>query len=207
MIANKSSTLIQMTATKDTEIRAALHGKKLSALRNAPDTIVIDELGLSHAKARIDVAVINGCVHGYEIKSSLDTLERLPAQIEFYSQCLEKLTLVCAPRHTDKALSTIPDWCGILEAKKGARGALSFTTVRKSAVNTEVNAVQLAHLLWRPEALALVSRLDVAQKFEKMPRKQLYEIIAAHLTIKQLTIAIREFMQLRQTWRDRPAHA
>lgn len=196
-----------MTATKDIEIRAALHDKKLSALRNAPDTIVIDELGLSHAKARIDVAVINGCVHGYEIKSSLDTLERLPAQIEFYSQCLEKLTLVCAPRHVDKALNAVPDWCGILEAKKGSRGGLSFTTVRKTAVNTEVNAFQLAHLLWRPEALALVSRVGVAEKISKMPRKELYEIIAAHLNIKQLTTAIRDFMQLRQTWRDRPARA
>ncbi|MGM5035509.1 sce7726 family protein [Tardiphaga sp. 803_E3_N1_3] len=196
-----------MTATKDTEIRAALHDKKLNALRNAPDTLVIDELGLSHAKARIDVAVINGYVHGYEIKSSLDTLDRLPTQIEFYSQCLEKLTLVCAPRHVDNALAAIPDWCGILEVKKGTRGGLSFTTVRKSAVNTDVSAVQLAHLLWRPEALALVARLDVSEKFEKMPRKELYEIIAAHLSIKQITAAIREFMQLRQAWRGRPARA
>jgi hypothetical protein len=196
-----------MTATKDTEIRAALHDKKLSALRSAPDTIVIDELGLSHAKARIDVAVINGRVHGYEIKSSLDTLDRLPMQIEFYSQCLEKLTLVCAPRHTDKALGAIPDWCGLLEASKGARGALSFKTVRKASTNPEVNAVQLAHLLWRPEAVALVSRLDVPEKFAKMPRKELYEIIAAHLSIKQITTAIREFMQSRQTWRGRPVRA
>jgi len=196
-----------MTATKDTEIRAALHDKKLSALRNAPDTIVIDELGLSHAKARIDVAVINGCVHGYEIKSSLDTLDRLPVQIEFYAQCLEKLTLVCAPRHIDKATNAVPEWCGLLEAKKGARGALSFTTVRKAATNTQVNAVQLAHLLWRPEALALVSRLDVPEKFAKMPRKELYEIIASHLSIKQITTEIREFMQQRQAWRDPRVHA
>jgi hypothetical protein len=204
---NKSGTQGQMTATKDIEIRAALHDKKLSALRNAPNTIVIDELGLSHAKVRIDVAVINGCVHGYEIKSSLDTLERLPVQVELYAQCLEKLTLVCAPRHVDKALDAIPDWCGVLEVKKGTRGGMSFTRVRKAAINPRVNAVQLAHLLWRPEALALVSRLDVSEKFTKMPRKELYEIIAAHLSIKQITTAIREFMQLREAWRDRPVRA
>jgi len=204
---NKSYTLNPMKQTKETEIRAALHDKKLNALRSAPDTLVIDELGLSHAKVRIDVAVINGCVHGYEIKSSLDTLDRLPIQIELYAQCLEKLTLVCAPRHTDRALEVIPDWCGLMEASKGARGALSFKTVRKARINAEVSAVQLAHLLWRPEALTLVSRLDTAGKFAKMPRKQLYEIIAAHLSVKQITTAIREFMQLRQAWRDRPARA
>src|ERR1700761_4783729 len=111
-----------MTATKDTEIRAALHEKKLSAHRNVPDTLVIDELGLSHAKVRIDVAVINGCIHGYEIKSSLDTLDRLPAQLRLYSQCLEKLTLVCAPKHLDHVTISAPTWCGVVEAKKGKRG-------------------------------------------------------------------------------------
>jgi hypothetical protein len=84
---------------------------------------------------------------------------------------------------------------------------LSFKTVRKASTNPEVNAVQLAHLLWRPEAVALVSRLDVPEKFAKMPRKELYEIIAAHLSIKQITTAIREFMQSRQTWRGRPVRA
>ena len=106
--------------------------------RVAPDTIVVDELGLSHAKARIDVAVINGSVHGYEIKSSLDTLEsRLPAQLELYTRCLEKLTLVCAPRHIERVTSIAPHWCGILMAEKGARGAVTFTTVRRPSSNTQ----------------------------------------------------------------------
>ena len=74
-----------MPQTNDVEIRLALHSK-LKPYRTAPNTIVVDELGLSHAKARIDVAVINGCVHGYEIKSSLDTLNRLPAQLELASE-------------------------------------------------------------------------------------------------------------------------
>src|SRR3954469_3371326 len=110
-----------MNATKDLEIRAALHKKKLGVFHNAPNTIVVDELGLSHAKARIDVAVINGCVHGYEIKSSLDTLERLPAQLDLYVQCLEKLTLVCAPRHIERVEAMSPSWAGIIEANKGSR--------------------------------------------------------------------------------------
>lgn len=87
-----------MSETRDIDIRVALHSKKLNAFRGAPNTLVVNELGLSHAKVRIDVAVINGCVHGYEIKSSLDTLNRLPAQLELYSQCLERLTLVKEPK-------------------------------------------------------------------------------------------------------------
>jgi hypothetical protein len=207
MTSSKSVRLHKMTATKDIEIRAALHEKKLSVFRDAPDTIVIDELGLSHAKVRIDVAVINGCVHGYEIKSSLDTLDRLPAQLQLYSQCLGKLTLVCAPKHLDNVVTAAPAWCGVMEAKKGKRGAVTFSTVRKASTNPEINAVQLAHLLWRSEALALLTQLGVTEKTSKLPRKELYALIAERLSIKQLTVAIRESMQLRRAWRDPQVHA
>ena len=196
-----------MWQTKDIEIRVALHGKKLSAYRLSPDTIIVDELGLSHAKVRIDVAVINGCVHGYEIKSSLDTLQRLPAQLELYSQCLEKLTLVCAPRHIEKVEKIAPEWCGILQAKKGARGAIAFTTVRRTGTHAHIDPVHLAHLLWRPEAIALLSRFESRKKMLNKPRKELYEALAAVLTVPQLTAAIRDFMQLRRTWRDPQARA
>lgn len=45
-----------MRGTVDAEIRAALHAKKLGRLRHLPDTLIVDELGLAHAKVRIDVA-------------------------------------------------------------------------------------------------------------------------------------------------------
>jgi hypothetical protein len=68
--------------TTDFDIRLALHAKRLRRLKTHPNTLVIDELGLAHAKSRIDVAVINGCIHGYEIKSDKDTLDRLSKQID-----------------------------------------------------------------------------------------------------------------------------
>lgn len=70
-----------MLPSTDIEIRSALHRKKLRQLHERADTLVIDELGLAHAKARVDVAVINGCLHGYEIKSAQDTLDRLAGQL------------------------------------------------------------------------------------------------------------------------------
>ncbi|QCI63945.1 sce7726 family protein [Phreatobacter stygius] len=195
-----------MAVTNDKEIREALHLKRLSAIKSAPNTIVIDELGLAHAKARIDVAVINGCIHGYEIKSGMDTLVRLPAQLELYGQCLEKLTLVCAARHIEQVDKLAPDWCGIIKVEKGPRGGISFSTVRRARQNPQIDAFQLAHLLWRPEALELLVRQGVSQTASKKSRKELYTALAETMDIQQLTAAIREFMQLRRSWRDRPAH-
>jgi len=190
-----------MVQTNDIEIRTALHEKKLKAYRSAPNTIVVDELGLLHAKARIDIAVIDGSVHGYEIKSSLDTLNRLPAQLEFYAQCLEKLTIVCGSRHIERVDELAPKWCGILKAEKGDRGAIKFKTVRRAGLNTLVDPVQLAHLLWRSEAIALLSRFETNKRLLNKPRKDLYEALAAVMTVPQLTNAIREFMQVRRAWR------
>jgi hypothetical protein len=196
-----------MSQTRDSDIRRALHSKKLRAYKTAPNTIVVDELGLAHARVRIDVAVINGCVHGFEIKSSLDTLQRLPTQIALYSQCLEKLTLVCAPRHVDAAERLTPDWCGIMLAEKGPRGAVTFETLRRTGTNKDIDAVQLAHLLWKSEALSLLSRFNSNHKMEKRARREIYHELAALMTISQLTTSIREFMQLRRAWRGPPVPA
>ena len=118
--------------TSDKEIRAALHQKALRRMHACPNTLVVDELGLAHAKVRIDVAVINGCVHGYEIKSATDSLYRLERQLEFYRECLEKLTIVCDEKHARAVLKIAPKWCGILTAKKGPRGGIKFVTVSRA---------------------------------------------------------------------------
>lgn len=196
-----------MTRTNDQHIRIALHAKKLLAHRNAPNTLVVDELGLVHAKVRIDVAVINGCIHGYEIKSGADKLDRLPGQLVHYGRCLEKLTLVCASRHTDKALKLIPKWCGLLEADMGTRGAITFHSVRRAMKNPKLDRVQLAHLLWRPEVISLLRSYDVPAKELRHSRKHLYELVAELLSAREITSAIREFMKVRKSWRGLPAHA
>ena len=196
-----------MRPTTDTEIRAALHAKRLCKLRDSQDALIIDELGLSHAKVRVDIAVINGCVHGFEIKSSADTLNRLPSQLDIYSKCLSKLTIVCAPNHTFKVMRNTPNWCGILEADKGMRGGIHFRSIRRTGTNPHIELDQLAHLLWRSEARELLSRYDSVVKVERLSRKQLYTQLASFVTIKELVMSIRQFMLIRQDWRAPPVHA
>ncbi|MEI9915129.1 MAG: sce7726 family protein [Methylovirgula sp.] len=145
---------------------------RLSSLQR---TLVIDELGLAHAKARIDVAVINGCVHGFEIKSAVDTLTRLPQQLELYEECLEKLTIVCADKHIAGVRELAPRWCGITKATKGPRGAIVFTTVREPKRNPNIQAYRLAHLLWRSEAVAILTQTNASPKVLRAPRKTLYK--------------------------------
>ena len=196
-----------LAATTDSDIRSALHRQRLRHQKLHPGTLVIDELGLAHAQSRVDVAVINGCIHGYEIKSAQDSLERLGAQLNVYRQTLQKLTIVVAPRHLPKVLSGVPDWCGVIEAVQGPRGGIRLLSTRFARSNPDIDPVMLAHLLWRSEVLDLLSQIGYTPKELRRPRKHLYKMLCEVLTLREITDAIRDFMVRRQAWRDHLARA
>ena len=200
-------TVMMKLGTTDADIRSALHAKRLRRAKSHPDTLVIDELGLAHARSRIDVAVINGCIHGYEIKSAKDNLDRFATQIDIYRQTLQKLTLVAAPKHVAGIMSHAPEWCGVIAAEQGPRGGVSFHVLRNPVANPDIDPVMMAHLLWRDEVIELLGQAGYAPKDLRRPRRQLYEILCETKTLREITASIRAFMVRRQTWRDRPAHA
>jgi len=194
-------------AATDSDIRVALHAKHLRRVKNNPGTMVVDELGLAHARTRIDIAVINSCIHGYEIKSAKDSLDRLANQIELYRQTLQKLTIVASSKHVSGILVHAPEWCGIIEALQGPKGGIGFKVVRTTYANPDINPVMMAHLLWRTEVIELLARLGYTPKELRRPRKQLYLMLCETLTLREITAAIRTSMAQRQAWRGRPTRA
>lgn len=60
---------------------------------------------VSIGKAVIDMLVINGEIHAYEIKSKSDSLKRLEEQIETYKKHANKVTVVADLKFKDKLLS------------------------------------------------------------------------------------------------------
>jgi len=187
--------------SRDAEIRHYFHLKKLRSYHSCPDTLVIDELGVSHGKIRVDIAVLNGKMHAYEIKSSKDTLARLPEQINEYSRCFEKVSIVSAPNHVENVLAVVPEWCGLILATKGTKGAISFRTLRRAKRNPNVELYAMAHLLWRREIIDILSRLGVADYNLKAPREKLYSMLPASVSTGDLTQWIKEKFISRTEWR------
>src|SRR4029077_13805561 len=60
-----------------------------------------------------DVAVVNGALDGFELKSDRDRLDRLARQSEIYGAVFDRMTLVVGPRHERQAARMIPDWWGL----------------------------------------------------------------------------------------------
>src|SRR5687767_12122105 len=85
---------------REYHIRRGLRAELERKLRAHSNTVIIDEFRLFDA--RIDLAVINGSMHGYEIKSEADNLDRLERQIPAYNAVFNRVTAVVAQRHCDE---------------------------------------------------------------------------------------------------------
>lgn len=193
--------------TTDSDIRVAFHAKYLRRAKSRPGTLVVDELGLAHAKSRVDVAVIGDCVHGYEIKSDRDTLDRLPLQLETYRRSLQKVTIVAAQKHISRVLASVPEWCGVIAVSTGPRGGMCFAVLRNARKNPEAEGVMLAHLLWRTEVVQVLTQLGIGDRQLQRPRKELYSMLCERMPLKELGALIGPVMAQREAWRDRPRHA
>ena len=188
----------------DPDIREALVEKRLEPHARRSGALVIHELGLAHAKRRVDVAVINGEIHGFEIKSAQDRLDRLPGQIEVYTRSLHRLTLVVATRHVKRVLEIIPPWCGVLKVLVGTRGGISFKSVRLAKKNPSVDPYILAHLLWRNEVQDILSKYDIQPAILRAPRAELYKLLVEKKPEANLAGMIKDAMEKREFWRGRP---
>jgi len=188
--------------TNDVIIRSAL--KEDLEKRHAQDKElrIIEELGIQHGSVRIDIAVINGIMHGYEIKSDRDTLERLPGQMTEFNAVFDRITLVVGKQHLYRAIHVVPDWWGITIAKINTGGKVVFQTIRKPEDNKKQDKISIARLLWREEALRILEEHDQAGGVRSKPREFVYKRLADVLTADILRERVRKtLLTPREDWR------
>ncbi len=185
----------------DIEIRQNFHRKKLRRQHSQKDTLVIDELGLNHGKCRADIAVINGYLVGYEIKSNNDSLRRLEEQINAYNAVFDKISIVVGDRYIDSIKNYIPEWWGVILTVRGLRGSINFDIVRKAQTNKKIDPISIAQLLWRNEAEEILQQKKLPPKILRQPRAVLYEYLADTLNICELRKFVREYFKRRKNWR------
>jgi hypothetical protein len=185
---------------RDIDVRRVLHDRLAAEHKYEPDTLLIPELGLC-GMVRIDMAVVNGSLAGYEIKSARDTLRRLPTQVEVYSQVLDFAHLVVAGKHYDQALPWLPDWWGVHVATMDG-DVVTIETVRQAGQNTEFLKMSLAQLLWRDEALDELEQRGLDRGVRTKARWHVWTRLADTLSVDELRQAVRSRLKARQGWRD-----
>jgi hypothetical protein len=193
-----------MRYMRESEVRAALLQRLAQQHADEPNTLVVEELGLCQAEARVDVAVVNGRLEGWEIKTVADSLSRLPRQEQVYSRVFDRVWLVADAKHVPGAMELVPQWWGVLRIEEQS-GACAFRQVRRSRLNPTVDLASLVRLLWREEVLAELEALGAADGLARAPRRVLWEALAVAVpeqcSQSHLQARVREVLRARTGWR------
>jgi hypothetical protein len=192
---------LRVQTMREIDIRRSLLAEIEERHRGETDTLIKEELGLCQGLARVDIAVVNGSVHGYEIKSEQDTLARLPGQAQIYSRALDFVTIVTAPAHAKKISEVVPGWWGICNATEFGQ-EVRLESSREAFHNPQVEPFALAQFLWRDEALQALSENNLAAGMRSKRREQLWHRLASELTLEKLGCIVRERLKRRRVdWR------
>lgn len=162
---------------------------------------VIDELAVCLGEARIDIAVVNGKLSGYELKSKNDTLIRLPKQAEAYSRVFDEITLVVDSSHSEASLKIIPEAWGVLEVRQDKVGKILLSKLRSAEANGAQAPLALAQLLWKEELLDILSRSGLRAPSSKS-RGWLWAQLAAEMPLQKLKKEVRLALKKRADWRS-----
>lgn len=187
-------------STNDLIIRDALRSRLHAEYKDDPVYRVVDEMTLYQGSIRADMAVINGVMHAFEIKSDRDNLLRLPDQAEAYSAIFDKVTLVVGFAYIYEAMEIIPDWWGIEIAKLDSRGQLVFSKIREAQMNISKDPASIAGLLWKHEAIEILNNCNAAKGLKSKPRHVIHEKLAQTMDIDSLSYQVRTTLCARTNW-------
>lgn len=166
--------------------------------------MLLEELGLCRGLVRIDMVVVNGALHGYEIKSDRDSLRRLAGQAEIYSRVLDRATLVVGDRHRTEAMELVPSWWGVLGIEAG-RCQVRFKLLREGRQNPERHSRSLVELLWLDDAIGLLARQDAVRGVRSKPRRVVWDRVCEHFTVDQVAAEVRTRLKARAALQGPPS--
>lgn len=193
---------------KDTYKVTKYKGKALPHLR------LVDELAIPKRICLADVVAIpvsqnaSDGLHGFEIKSEVDSLTRLESQVHYYSKVFKRCTLVVTEKHEEKAIAMIPDWWGVILALPTGFDAYSeplddiiLLEIREAKENpTPLSPYSLTQLLWRTELMELVKSKEVEVK-KSGSKRVLRTAITKQIPIDELESTVISYLAERVEWK------
>lgn len=188
---------------RDLDVRIAVRAKLHADHAEDRDTRIVEEMGVWSGSARIDLAVINGEISGFELKSARDNLRRLPAQSEIYSQIFDRVTLVTAINHLAPCLGQLPRWWGLTVARTIGSDVV-LEQIRIAQRNPQPNPLQIARLLWKDEALTILQKYASVKGFKSTSISRLHAKLSDELPMETLQFEVRAVLKRRVDWLGKP---
>lgn len=199
-----SINLKKLERMREIDIRTRLRRNILQDLKDEQNVIIIDELGICQGESRIDIAVVNGELEGFEIKSENDNLNRLPIQVELYNKVFDKISLVTVESHLKKAKKIIPEWWGIILAEQN-NDSIKLKKIKLPKKNTNTSPYHIAQLLWKDEVISIILELCPSAKLSNKNRRELWDTLVKITSKDELCKLVRNTMKyssFRINWRS-----
>lgn len=189
---------------KDSDIRMMLYSEIEGFFAYDRSTQIIDEMEICNGIVRVDVAVLNGALHGYEIKSESDNLLRLPKQAEYYNKVFDYMYFVCSDTKTEKSMRLIPDWWGVYVAYKNGEN-ICITLDRPAHPNGEIDPLILLQFLRKEEAVEFAQQFLTSSnnKLARMSKSRLLEQLSTEVELSIIKQFVRIKLKERNGWRTR----
>ena len=185
----------------DIDIRHKMKSSILKDFIIDDQSRIVEEFALCYVDARIDIAVINGSLYGYEIKSESDDLRRLPSQMMAYLKIFDYLTVVTSENHINEVFITSPGQCGIVLVKRDDTSKQSnLTEIRPPLKNEFIEKQALIQLLWKDELLDVLSNYQI-RGYKSKSKPLLWDIISDLVPIDEISTIVREKIKARSNWR------
>ncbi len=162
------------------------------------DTVIVEEFGVRQGAAIVDIAVVNGSLCGIEIKSDHDSLLRLPNQIAEFSRVFDYVTLVSGSKLLRSADSLLPAWWGLVEARAAGEEVI-LVEHRARRRNPAPEPYAVAELLWRDEALRLLSEHGKERGFRSKRRSEIWGELSTSIPGERLASDVRRVLRSRLT--------
>lgn len=185
-----------MANLRDEQIRRPLHSWLRRKFSSHGHSEILHELKMSRPSGRVDVAVINGRLFGFEIKSDFDNLSRLPRQVRAFSAVFDEVCVVTTKRHYEAVKKIIPEWWH-LSVRSTKRGKVSFRTVRKGSDNPSVKPDALLCMLSRTELLDVAKERGIEFDTRRLRRFEIISALLSSLFLKDVQHEVRRILKMR----------
>lgn len=179
----------------EADLREAVR-RQLVARAVAESGRVCEEFALERGAVRIDLAVVTHHLEGFELKSDRDSFARLAEQMHTYNRVFDRITLVTGSMFEDAARALMPRWWGLVVARHDPVLGLRLTTMRDATSNPGQDAHSLAMLLWRDEAIGVLT-LANDRPPRSASRAVLHERLAALVPLAQLRTYVLQCLHAR----------
>lgn len=182
----------------DNGVRNLLIDELNNKYKNDPDTRIINELGINNGESRVDVAVVNGIIHGYEIKSDFDTLARLPRQMAYYNKLFQRMTIVSSRKYYQQVYELVPKWWGI---KIISHDGMRLIEKRKGRKQSAQDKDSLLRLLWKKDLEDFIDVMGYPKRMKKLKKHQLLEVFSEEADVYTIQQHVYKSLKTRENWR------